>query len=58
MAYDTSLFEVALCDDNPEEYLTNPYFNYTYKQSGINGITNTVTSATFNHGSPNGERIL
>ena len=57
MAYDSNLFEVTLCDENPEEYLTNPYFNYTYTQKGINGITNTVTSATFSHGAPNEERM-
>ena len=57
MAYDTNLFEVTLCEENPEEYLTNPYFNYTYEQRGINGITNKVTSATFNHGPTNGERM-
>ena len=57
MAYDTSLFEVTLCDDNPEEYLVNPYFNYTYKQSGVNGITSDVTSATFSHGAINEERM-
>jgi len=57
MAYDTNLFEVKLCEENPDEYLTNPYFNYTYTQKGINGITNTVTSATFSHGASNEERM-
>ncbi len=53
----TNLFEVTLCEENPDEYLTNPYFNYTYTQKGINGITNTEKSATFSHGPSHGERM-
>ena len=52
-----NLFEVTLCEENPDAYLTNPYFNYTYTQKGINGITNTVTTATFSHGATNEERM-
>lgn len=57
MAYDSSLFVVDLCEENPEEYLTNPYFNYNYKQSGINGITSVVSTATFSRGAINSERM-
>ena len=47
MAYDTSLFEVTLCEENPEEYLTNPYFSYTYKESNKDGGPIKETSASF-----------